>query len=166
MTVTIHSLWSSHAPDKHFQIVWYSFWQWCEEGNNNNNRMNIYSSNIGMLYLLLKNKNMPHKVQITIYKTKLWPFDLYEYKCWALTVPAKSHVQAAEVCSFTWLKVSGPSQEKMDSELHRSWRAIRVPYTRHQWCKAVYGQTGYNTYLDLGKMSGMKWISEITHFLI
>lgn len=95
-----------------------------------------------------------------------WSSTKIVWACLALGLLKQPKMMVQQQQETDYQEASGPSQEKMDSELHRSWRAIRVHYTRHRWCKAVYGQTGYNTYLELGKMSGMKWTLEITHFLI
>lgn len=62
-----------------------------------NDRINVYSKNVGMLYPLLKDKHVPQKVKITIYKTILRPLLLYGHECWTLTVPSKSRIQAAEM---------------------------------------------------------------------
>ena len=71
------------------------------EGNDQeveiNKRIAKYNANVNMLYPILKDKNVPRKCKITIYKTILKPVLTYASECWALTTKTKSKVQAAEM---------------------------------------------------------------------
>lgn len=67
-----------------------------------NDIINIYGSNVKMLYSLLNDKYVPRKVKMNSYMTILRSFLLYRYECRTLTAPTKSRVKAAEM-RVLWL---------------------------------------------------------------
>ena len=62
-----------------------------------NDRIQKFSSNVGLLYPLLKDKHVPKKVKTVIYTTILRPVLLYGCESWTLTSVLKSKIQAAEM---------------------------------------------------------------------
>ena len=60
-------------------------------------RIAKYSKNLGLLYPLLKEKAIPTKVKVTIYKTVLRPILTYGCEAWVLTQKLRSRIQAAEM---------------------------------------------------------------------
>ena len=60
-------------------------------------RIRKYTENVNFLYPLLKDKNIPVKVKVTIYKTILRPILTYGCEAWTLTTKTTSRVQAAEM---------------------------------------------------------------------
>ena len=62
-----------------------------------NSRIVKYNANVNMLYPLLKDKNVPRKCKVIIYKTILKPILTYAAECWTLTTKTKSKVQGAEI---------------------------------------------------------------------
>ena len=60
-------------------------------------RIAKYSKNVGLLYPLLKEREIPTKVKITIYKTILRPILTYGSEAWVLIKRLQSKVQAAEM---------------------------------------------------------------------
>lgn len=67
-----------------------------------NDIINIYVSNVKMLYPLLNDKYVPRKVKINSYMTILRSLLLYRYECRTLTAPTKSRLKAAEI-RVLWL---------------------------------------------------------------
>ena len=62
-----------------------------------NSRITKYSRNLGVLYPLLRDKNIPRKVKIHIFNAILKPILLYGCETWVLTEKLKSKIQAAEM---------------------------------------------------------------------
>ena len=60
-------------------------------------RIAKYSKNVGLLYPLLREKEIPKKVKATIYTTILRPIMLYGCDAWVLTTKLRSKIQAAEM---------------------------------------------------------------------
>lgn len=60
-------------------------------------RIDIFSRNVRMLYPLLKDKNIPKRVKMLIYKAVLRPILLYGSECWTLTTKMKSRVESTEM---------------------------------------------------------------------
>ena len=60
-------------------------------------RLAKYSKNVGLLYPLLKERDIPIKVKVTIYKTVLRPILTYGCEAWVLIKRLKSKIQAAEM---------------------------------------------------------------------
>ena len=60
-------------------------------------RLAKYSKNVGLLYPLLKERDIPEKVKVTIYKTVLRPILTYGCEAWVLIKRRKSKIQAAEM---------------------------------------------------------------------
>jgi hypothetical protein len=56
-----------------------------------------YSKNVGFLYPLLKERNIPVHVKVHIYTSILRPILLYGSETWTLTTKLKSKLQAAEM---------------------------------------------------------------------
>ena len=61
------------------------------------NRIAKYNSNVGMLYPLLKDKNIPRECKGIVYKSILKPNLLYRSENWSLTTKTESKLQAAEM---------------------------------------------------------------------
>ena len=55
-----------------------------------NNRIAKYNSNIGMLYPLLKDKNISRECKVIVYKSILKPILLYGSENWSLTTKTES----------------------------------------------------------------------------
>lgn len=62
-----------------------------------NNRIAKYNSNVGMMYPLLRDANIPTKCKVTIYQSILKPILLYGSETWSLTKKTESKLQAAEM---------------------------------------------------------------------
>jgi len=62
-----------------------------------NNRIAKYNSNVGLMYPLSKDKNIPQDYKVTIYLTILKPILLYGSEVWSLTAKTESILQAAEM---------------------------------------------------------------------
>lgn len=62
-----------------------------------NKRIVKYNVNVGLLYPLLRDKNVPRKCKVTIYNVILKPILTYGAECWALTTKTQSKIQAAEM---------------------------------------------------------------------
>ena len=60
-------------------------------------RIGKFSQNVGMLYPLLKVKEIPTEIKALIYKTILRPILLYGSECWTMNTVHKSRVEAAEM---------------------------------------------------------------------
>ena len=60
-------------------------------------RIAKYNSSIGALYPLLKEKYIPRKCKLEIYRTILRPMQLHEAESWALNARAQSKLQGAEM---------------------------------------------------------------------
>lgn len=60
-------------------------------------RIGKFSQNVGMLYPLLKGKEIPTEIKALIYKTILRPILLYGSECWAMNTVHKSRLEAAEM---------------------------------------------------------------------
>ena len=60
-------------------------------------RLTKYSKNVGLLYPLLKEREIPQKVKVTIYKTVLRPILTYGCEAWVLIKRLRSKIQAAEM---------------------------------------------------------------------
>ena len=69
-----------------------------------NNRIAKYNSNIGMLYPLLKDKNIPQECKAIVYKSILKPILLYGSENWSLTTKTESKLQAAEMRMLRLIK--------------------------------------------------------------
>ena len=69
-----------------------------------NNRIAKYNSNIGMLYPLLKDKNIPRECKVIVYKSILKPILLYGSENWSLTTKTESKLQAAEMRMLRLIK--------------------------------------------------------------
>ena len=50
-----------------------------------NRRIAKYSQNVGMMYRLLKDRNVPRKAKLEIHKTKLRPILFYGHESWVTT---------------------------------------------------------------------------------
>ena len=61
------------------------------------NRIAIYINSLSLLYPLLRDKYIPQKVKILIYKTILRPLLTYGSEAWVLTSKTRSKLQAAEM---------------------------------------------------------------------
>ena len=62
-----------------------------------NNRIAKYNQNVGMMYPLLKDKNIPRECKITVFQSILKPILLYGAEVWSLTAKTESKLQAAEM---------------------------------------------------------------------
>ncbi len=62
-----------------------------------NHRISKYFRNGGLMYPLLKERNIPMKVKTTIYTTILRPLLTYGCECWVLMTKLRSQLQAAEM---------------------------------------------------------------------
>ena len=62
-----------------------------------NERISKYTTNVGMMYPLLKDRHVPRQSKIIIYKTILKPILLYGAETWSLTTKTQSKLQAAEM---------------------------------------------------------------------
>ena len=60
-------------------------------------RIAEFTRHLGMLYTLLKDRNIPRRVKTLIYTTILRPILMYGYESWALTTKTKCQLQAAEM---------------------------------------------------------------------
>ena len=69
-----------------------------------NNRIAKYNSNIGMLYPLLKDKNIPCECKAIVYKSILKPILLYGSENWSLTMKTESKLQAAKMRMLRLIK--------------------------------------------------------------
>ena len=76
-------------------------------------RLAKYSKNVGLLYPLLKERDIPVKVKVTIYKTVLRPILIYGCEAWVLIKRLKSKIQAAEMSTRAdiWSHFEGKNQE-------------------------------------------------------
>ena len=61
------------------------------------NRIAKYNRNVGLMYPLMKDKNIPRECKITIYQSILKPILLYGSEVWSLTTKTESKLQAAEM---------------------------------------------------------------------
>ena len=61
-----------------------------------NNRLGKYDSNVGMVYPLLRDRNIP-RYKIIIYQSILKPILMYGSEVWSLTTKTVSRLQAAEM---------------------------------------------------------------------
>ena len=62
-----------------------------------NRRIAKYSQNVGMMYILLKDRNVPRKATPEIHKTKLRPILFYGHESWVTTKRLDSRIQAADM---------------------------------------------------------------------
>ena len=62
-----------------------------------NNRIAKHNSNVGLMYPLLRDVNIPRECKITIYHTILKPILLYGSEVWSLTTRTEPKLQAAEM---------------------------------------------------------------------
>ena len=62
-----------------------------------NNRIAKYNSNVGLMYPLFRDINIPRECKVTIYHTILKPILLYGSEAWSLTRRTESKLQAAEM---------------------------------------------------------------------
>ena len=62
-----------------------------------NNTIAKYNSNVGLMYPLLRDINIPRECKITIYHAILKPILLYGSEAWSLTTRTESKLQAAEM---------------------------------------------------------------------
>ena len=62
-----------------------------------NNRITKYSQNVGAIYPLLRDRNIPRKVKLLMFNSVLKPVLLYGCETWVLTEKLKSKIQAAEM---------------------------------------------------------------------
>ena len=62
-----------------------------------NNRIAKYNSNVGMVYPLLRDRNIPRRCKIIIYQSILKPILMYGSEVWSLTTKTESRLQAAEM---------------------------------------------------------------------
>ena len=62
-----------------------------------NSRIAKYNSNVGLMYPLLRDVNIPRECKVTIYYTILKPILLYGSEVWLLTTRTESNLQAAEM---------------------------------------------------------------------
>ena len=62
-----------------------------------NRRIAKYSQNVGMMYRLLKDRNLPHEAKVVIHKTTLRPILLYGHESWVTTDRLESRIQAADM---------------------------------------------------------------------
>ena len=69
-----------------------------------NNRIAKYNSNLGLMYSLLKDKNIPQGCKVTIYLTILKPILLYGSEVWSLKAKTESKLQAAEMRALRAIK--------------------------------------------------------------
>ena len=69
----------------------------CDMGTEINNRIGNYTKSLRLLYPLLKEKSIPTRVKVLIYKTILRPLLTYGSEIWTLTTKLKSRIQAAEM---------------------------------------------------------------------
>ena len=60
-------------------------------------RISKCNTNVGMMYLLLKNKHVPRQSKNIIYKTILKQILLYGAETWSLTTKTQSKLQPAEM---------------------------------------------------------------------
>ena len=60
-------------------------------------KIGSFTNNLRLLYPLLKEKSIPTKVKVIIYKTILRPVLTYGSEVWTLTTKLKSKIQAAEM---------------------------------------------------------------------
>lgn len=60
-------------------------------------RIDIYSRNVGILYPLLKEPQIPPKVKVLIYSTILRPLLTYGSETWTMTTTTSSRIEAAEM---------------------------------------------------------------------
>ena len=61
------------------------------------NRINKYSANVGQLYPILRERNIPRDVKVVIFTTILRPILLYGAESWTLTTKTRSKLVAAEM---------------------------------------------------------------------
>ena len=62
-----------------------------------NRRIAKYSQNVGAMYRLLKDRNVPHKAKLVIHKTILRPILLYGHESVVTTKRLDSRIQAADM---------------------------------------------------------------------
>lgn len=62
-----------------------------------NNRIAKYNRNVGLMYPLLRDPNIPLECKVTIYQSILKPILLYGSEVWSLTTKTQSKLQAAEM---------------------------------------------------------------------
>ena len=62
-----------------------------------NNRIAKFNSNVGLIYLLLRDVNIPRECKITIYHSTLKPILLYGSDVWSLTTRTESKLHATEM---------------------------------------------------------------------
>ena len=62
-----------------------------------NRRIAKYSQNVGMMYRLLKDRNVPRQAKLVIHKTILRPILLYGHESWVTTKRLDSRIQAADM---------------------------------------------------------------------
>ena len=62
-----------------------------------NNRIGKYNSNVGMVYPLLRDRNIPRRCKIIIYQSILKPILMYGSEVWSLSTKRESRLQAAEM---------------------------------------------------------------------
>ena len=62
-----------------------------------NNRIAKYNCNVGMVYPLLRDRNIPRRCKIIIYQSILKPILMYGSEVWSLTANTESRLQAAEM---------------------------------------------------------------------
>ena len=62
-----------------------------------NRRIAKYSQHVGMMYRLLKYRNVPRQAKPVIHKTILRPIVLYGHESWVTTKILDSRIQAADM---------------------------------------------------------------------
>ena len=63
-----------------------------------------YSQTVGMMYILLKDRNVPRKANMVIHKTILRPILLYGHESWVTTKISDSRIQAADMTVLRLIK--------------------------------------------------------------
>ena len=69
-----------------------------------NKRIAKYSQHVGMMYRLLKYRNVPRKANMVIHKTILRPILLYEHESWVTTTILDSRIQAVDMKDLRLIK--------------------------------------------------------------
>ena len=69
-----------------------------------NRRTAKYSQHVGMMYRLVKDRNVPHKEKLVIHKTKLRSMLLHGHKSWVTTKILDNRIQAAYMTVLRLIK--------------------------------------------------------------
>ena len=85
-----------------------------------NNRIGKYNSNVGMVYPLLRDRNIPRRCKIIIYQSILKPILMYGSEVWSLTTKTESRLQAAEMRVLR--PYYGSNKERPDEKLKNQRR--------------------------------------------